>query len=193
VGAPGRTEAVAESQEVSLVDRVQHLGYRALDDLVFQRGEAEGPFASIGFRDVGAEHWFGPVLAAMDACVQALKVSLQVPLILVHRYPIDSRTRRAPLPLECPFERGDIDVMQQSREPRPACSRGRRVHTLKVWQQGLPALCLALRRFQRVPRRPAPSLHHVVSFRGSRGTMGRSDFQPRCSQLRSSLAGCPRR
>jgi hypothetical protein len=52
--------------------------------------------------------------------VQALKVSHQVLLVLIHRYPIDSRARRAPLPLERPFERGDIDVMQQSREPRPA-------------------------------------------------------------------------
>jgi hypothetical protein len=129
----------------------------------------------------------------VDACVQALEISLQVLLILLHRYPIDSRTRRAPLSAERSFERVDIDVMQQGREPRPARSRGRRVHTLKMRQQGLPALCLALRRFQRDPHRPAPSLHHVVSFHGFRGTMGRSDFQPRCSQLRLSLAGCPRR
>nr|WP_294523774.1 hypothetical protein [uncultured Rhodopila sp.] len=52
--------------------------------------------------------------------MQALKVAHQVLLILVHRYPIDSRAGRAPLPLERPFERGDIDVMQQSRELRPA-------------------------------------------------------------------------
>jgi len=193
VGTPGRTEAVAEPQEVSLIDRVQHFRHRALDDLVFERGEAKRPFASIGFRDVGAEHWFGPVLAAVDACVQALEVSLQVLLILVHRHPIDSWTRRAPLPPECSFERGDIDVMQQSREPRPACSQGRRVHTLKVRQQGLPAQRLALRRFRRVPRRSAPSLHHVVSFHGFSGTIGRSDFQPRCDQLRLSLADRPRR
>ena len=120
MGAPGRAEAVAEPQKVSLVDRVQHLRHRALDDLVFERGQAEGPFASVGFRDVRAEHWFGPVLAAVDVCVQALEVPLQVLLVVVHRYPIDSRTRRAPLPPERPFERGDIDVMQQSREPRPA-------------------------------------------------------------------------
>jgi len=50
--------------------------------------------------------------------------------------------------------RGDIDVMQQSREPRPAYSPGRRAHTLKVRQQGLPTLPLALRRFRRNPRRP---------------------------------------
>jgi hypothetical protein len=120
VGAAGRAEAVAESQKVSLVDRIENLGDRALDNFVFERGETEGPFASIGFRDVGAEHWFGPVLTAVDACVQSLEVSRQVLLILVHRYPIDSWARRAPLPPERPFERVDIDVMQQSREPRSA-------------------------------------------------------------------------
>jgi hypothetical protein len=45
---------------------------------------------------------------------------LDVLLVLFHRYPTDSRARRAPLPPECPLERGDIDVMQQSREPRLA-------------------------------------------------------------------------
>jgi hypothetical protein len=129
----------------------------------------------------------------VDAYVQALKVSHQVLLVLVHRYPIDSRAGCAPLPLERSFERGDIGVMQQSRKLRPARSQGRRVHTLKVRQQRLPALRLALRRFQRTPRRPAPFLHHVVSFHGFNGTMGRSEFQPRCNQLRLSLAGCPRR
>ena len=193
MGAAGWTEAVAEPQKVSLIDRIKNLGHRALDDLVLERGETEGPLASIGFRDVGPQHWLGPVLTAVDACVQSLEISRQILLILVHRHPIDSWTRRAPLPPERPFERGDIDVMQQSREPRPACSRGRRVHTLKVRQQGLPALRLTLRRFQRDPRRPSPSLHHVVSFHGFNGTMGRSDFQPRCRQLRLSLAGCPRR
>ena len=34
--------------------------------------------------------------------MQTLEVSRQVLLILVHRYPIDSRARRAPLPLERP-------------------------------------------------------------------------------------------
>jgi hypothetical protein len=95
-------------------------------------------------------------------CVQPLEVSCQVLLTLVHRYPIDSRTRRAPLPPERPFERGDGDAIQQGREPRPACSRDRRVHTLKVRQQGLPALRLAFRRFQRNPRRPSPSLDNLT-------------------------------
>jgi hypothetical protein len=40
------------------------------------------------------------------------------------------------VPRERLFERRDIDVMQQGREPHPAFSRGCRAHTLKVRQQG---------------------------------------------------------
>jgi len=96
--------------------------------------------------------------------VQSLEVRFQVLLVLLHHHPIDSRARCAPLSLERSFERGDIDVMQQRREPGLARSPGRRVHTQKVRQQGLPALCLALRRLRRDPSQLAPSLHHLVAF-----------------------------
>jgi len=33
-----------------LVDRVQHLGHRALDNLVLERGNAEGSEATVAFR-----------------------------------------------------------------------------------------------------------------------------------------------
>jgi hypothetical protein len=36
---------VAEPKKVRLVDRIQHLGYRPLDNLVFERGHAERPAA----------------------------------------------------------------------------------------------------------------------------------------------------
>jgi hypothetical protein len=138
MGTSGRAEAVAEAQEVSLVDRVEHFGHRALDDLVLERGKAKGPLASISFRDVGAEHRPGPVLSAVDACVQALEISLQVLLILLHRYPIDSRTRRAPLSAERSFERVDIDVMQQGREPQHGPSDVRDRHAPRRWRHDIP-------------------------------------------------------
>jgi hypothetical protein len=43
---------VAEAQEVGLVDGVQHLGHRALDNLILERGNAERPAAAVTFRDV---------------------------------------------------------------------------------------------------------------------------------------------
>src|SRR6266478_8052929 len=51
VRAAPRPEAVAEPKKVSLVDRIQHLGHRALDNLVFERGNAERPAAAVAFRD----------------------------------------------------------------------------------------------------------------------------------------------
>jgi hypothetical protein len=50
--AASRPEAVAEAQEVGLVDGVQHLGHRTLDNLILERGNAERPAAAITFRDV---------------------------------------------------------------------------------------------------------------------------------------------
>jgi hypothetical protein len=52
VRVPSRPEAVGEPEEVGLVDSTQHLGHRALDDLVFQRRHAERPLAAVGFGNV---------------------------------------------------------------------------------------------------------------------------------------------
>ena len=129
----------------------------------------------------------------MDAFVQSPEIVFQVLLVLVHRHPVDSWARCAPLPFERSPERLDIDVMQQRREAGLARSSGRRVHPQKVGQQGLPALCLALRRFLRVPLQPAPFLHHLVAFGDFIDTMGQSDFRPGYNiRRRSSLPCCPR-
>ena len=95
-------------------------------------------------------------------CVQTLEIGLQVLLVVLHRYPIDSGTGRAPLPPERSLERGDVDVVQQCREPGLARASGRRVHTLEVRQQGLPALCPALRLLRRDPF--LPPLLSTASF-----------------------------
>src|SRR5436190_13843330 len=85
-----------------------------------------------------------------------LKVALQRLLVFRHRHPIDPGTGCASLPPECPFERADIDVMQQCREPCLARASGRLIHTPEVRQQGLPAQCPALRLFRRDPFLPPP-------------------------------------
>src|SRR3981189_2808646 len=54
VRAAPRPEAVAKPKEVRLVDPIQHLGHRTLDNLVFERGNAERPAAAAPFRDVSA-------------------------------------------------------------------------------------------------------------------------------------------
>ena len=191
--AAPRPEAVAEPQEVRLVDRVQHLGHRALDNLVLERGNAEGSEATVAFRDIRAAYRLGPVLAAVDPRVQVLKVALQRLLVLVHRHPVDPGARGPSLPPKRPCERGDVDVMQQCCEPRLARASGRVIHTPEVRQQGLPAQCPALRLFRRDPLLPLPSLHHLVSFGDFTDTMERSDSHPRCSVLWLSLVRRPHR
>ena len=91
-----------------------------------------------------------------------LKVALQRLLVFRHRHPINPGTGCAPLPPECPFERGDVDVMQQCREPCSTRSSGRLIHTPEVRQQGLPAQCPALRLFRRDPVLPLP--FSITSF-----------------------------
>jgi hypothetical protein len=112
VWAAPRPEAVTEAQEVGLVDGVQHLGYRALNNLVLKRGDAERPTAAVAFRDVRAAYRLGPILPAMDPVMQMLEVVFQRLLVFRHRHPVDPRTGCSSLPPECPFERGNVDVMQ---------------------------------------------------------------------------------
>ena len=136
VRAPHRPEAVAEPQKVGLVDGIQHLGHRPLDDFVFQCRNAERAETAVSFRDVGSAHRLGPVLSAVDLACRRWRLASKLPPVVLHRHPIDARTGRASLPPERPFERSDIDVMQQRREPRLARTSVRLVHTREVRLQG---------------------------------------------------------
>src|SRR3954452_18302058 len=191
--AAPRPEAVAEPQEVGLIDGSQHLGHRPLDNLVLQGGDAERAAAAIWFRDIRAAYRLGPVLPAVNPLMPLPEIGLQVLLILIHRHPIHPGTGRAPLPPERSLERGDVDVVQQCREPCLARPSGRLIHTPEVRQQGLPALCPALRLLRRDPFLPLPFLHHLVSFGDFIDTMERSDSHPRCGDLWLSLDRCPQR
>ena len=50
--ATPRPESVREPEEVRLVDRIEHLHHRALDDLVLQRSNAQWALRSVRFGDV---------------------------------------------------------------------------------------------------------------------------------------------
>ncbi|CAA9891054.1 hypothetical protein METHB2_330007 [Candidatus Methylobacter favarea] len=45
-------ESIREPQEISLIYGIQHFHHAALDDLVFQRGDAERPLAAVRLGDV---------------------------------------------------------------------------------------------------------------------------------------------
>ena len=71
-------EAVAETEEVLLVDGVQDFDRSALDDLVLQRGHAQRALTPVGLVDVRPLHRLGPVAASGQPVGQVQQVALQV-------------------------------------------------------------------------------------------------------------------
>ena len=158
VRVPPRPEAVGEPEEVGLVDGAQHLGDRALDDLVFQRRHAEWTLPAIRFRDVHTPDRVGPVASGMDPGAEVLEIAPQAALVVVHRDPVDSRTRPPLLTPERPFERFDVNVMQQGGKPGLDGPEGRRVHPGELGWKGDPALRPDPALLAWGPSRLAPSL-----------------------------------
>ena len=75
-GAP-RPEPVGEPEEVRLVDSVQHLDHRPLEDLVLQRSDPERPQPPVRLRYVRPPRRPRPVSAPVDPSVQIPKVFLE--------------------------------------------------------------------------------------------------------------------
>src|SRR5258708_549254 len=50
--SPPGPEPIGEAEEVRLVDGIENLHHRTLDNLIFQRGDAERALPSVRFRDV---------------------------------------------------------------------------------------------------------------------------------------------
>src|SRR5665811_826390 len=126
-----RPETVGEAPEVHLVDGVQHLDDGPLDDLVLQRGDTERPQPPVRLRDVYPPARFGPVAPRLNTCVQIPQIRLQVLPVFNPRHPIHPRSRlRADRPVGRP-EPGQVDVMQQRREPRSLICSCHFTHTLQ--------------------------------------------------------------
>ena len=112
-----RSEPVGEAQEVLLVDGVEHLDHRPLEDLVLQGGDAKRPQPPVGLRDIRPASRSRPVAPAVDPLVQIPEVGLQVLPVGAPRLPIHPGGRpRVERPVGDP-EPGNVDVMQQRREP----------------------------------------------------------------------------
>jgi hypothetical protein len=114
--APG-SEAIGAIEEVSLVDGIQHLGHRALDDLVLKREYAERSFTSISLRDVRAACRQGSIATIVHPSAEILEALLQPLCVCCYRHSVYPGGR-------CPFQppirsvkRIDVYVVQQRREP----------------------------------------------------------------------------
>src|SRR5919106_2093102 len=161
--AAPRPEAVGETEEVRLVDGVQHLHYRALDDLVLQRGDAERPLPAVRLGDVLPPGRLRPVGAPLYASMQIREVGLEVRLVLVPGDAVDARCGFALQLVKRKAQQVDVHMVQERRQPDlliPPCGATYAVHCLGY---ACPALGLVRAAPDRIALGPAPSLHRLRS------------------------------
>src|SRR2546430_2124318 len=117
--ASPRSEPVRKAEKIRLVDGVQHLDRRALDDLVFQRRYSERSLPPVGPWYIHPTHRLGSVRPAFQPFGEILEVLLQFLAVVPPRLPVHAR---------CGFllqtEVGHtkrfqvVDVVQKRREPQ---------------------------------------------------------------------------
>ena len=117
VGAASGAEPIREAQEVGLVDGIEHLHRRALDDFVLQHGNADGSLFAFCFGDIHPFDRLGPVRSTRQAVREVLKIALQFLPIGLPRLSVDARCR---IPLQgqvCLAESIDVvDVVPERGE-----------------------------------------------------------------------------
>ena len=65
-----RAKPIRESPKVHLIDLVEDSDYRVLDDLIFQRRDAQRPLPAIGFRDIDSARRLSPICSTMHAAME---------------------------------------------------------------------------------------------------------------------------
>jgi hypothetical protein len=118
--AASRPESVGETDEVLLVDGVQHLDRRSLDDLVLQRWHADRARSAIRLRDLYPPDGTRSIRSALQPRGQILKVGLEFLSVGLPRRPVDPR---GPLPIQGAvrlFQATDVvNVVPERSEPLP--------------------------------------------------------------------------
>ena len=123
--ADTRPEAIAETEKVLLVDALQYLQHRLLDNLVFQRGDAQRPLSAVGLGNPQATRRLSSVGSPVNPTVEVCNVVLHVSLIFVPRHPVHADCRRFLQVVETFGQTPFVDVMQQGRELERAVLRAR--------------------------------------------------------------------
>ena len=89
-------EPVREPEEIFLVDRVQHLDHRTLDDLVLQRCDAERALPAVRLWYVMPARRLRPVGSSMKPSVKIGELALEILAVFLPCHAVDTR-RRIPL------------------------------------------------------------------------------------------------
>ena len=107
-----------EAEKVLFVDGIEHLDDGPLDQLVFQRGDAERPLPPVRLRDVCPTNRTRSERAPLKAGRQVLEVGLQSLAIVLPGLAVDAR---GGISLQREVRRSQtldvVDVVQQRGEP----------------------------------------------------------------------------
>jgi hypothetical protein len=155
------SKPIRESEEVFLVDAVEHHDSGALDYLIFQGGDRQWPLFSVRLRYVRPAGRLRPIRSSSDPSVQIYEPWLEVYLVVLPRHAIHPRSGLALERVERLSECVDRDMVQERGEllslPLP-CGLPYAVQRLG---HTFPALCPECALLLRVPLGPRPSLHRL--------------------------------
>lgn len=158
---PTGSEAVRESQELRLVNRLHEHPHRLLDDLVLQRRDAQRPHLAIPLGDEDPAHGQRLVAPAVKAVLKSSELLLQVLAVLRPRRTID--TCRGPsleTLVRLPQQR-HRQVAEQVVEPFLLVRLRAFAHPVQMHVDVLPALCRGRSGCPRFSLGHAPSLHRL--------------------------------
>ena len=114
--SPSWPEAVAEAEEVFLVNGVQYVDRGALDDLVLQRRDRQRPSTSVRFGYVDPPARRRPVRSAVNPRMQARELAVEVSLVFLPPHTVDPGGGVLRCRAERLLQSLDGEVMQESGE-----------------------------------------------------------------------------
>ena len=159
-----RAESVRESQKVLLIDRVQHLPSGTLDDLIFQRGNAERAKLTrfTHLRDVDPTHRPRSVRSSLEPRGEILEVCLEGLTVVLPRLSVNPCGRAFPNgKVCCPQSLDIIDVVQERGEPLLPIYSCYLTYSLKRAWRASPALRPERVALRRVSLGQPSSLHRL--------------------------------
>src|SRR5271165_2565705 len=154
------SEPIRESEKIRLVDSVQHLDRRALNDFVFQRRNSERSLPPVGLRDKHSTHRLRSVRSSLQPLGKILEIHLQLLTVVPPRLPVHA-WRSFLLQREVGHAQRFqvVDVVQKRREPQLLILSSCLTYPLQRTRRVFPARCPGRVLLWQVPFGQPPSLH----------------------------------
>ena len=93
VWTASRSKPIGKAPKVHLIYLVEDADHRLLDDLIFQRRDAQRSLPSVGFRYVYSSRRLRSIRSPVHALMKTYELLLQLVLIFLPTYSVDSRCR----------------------------------------------------------------------------------------------------